>query len=68
MRTERLVPTVEPGAGQDAQYCVLCETHMLFERVDSDDLPATEVAEWICISCGSAVFVDPPVQRTEEAG
>lgn len=45
--------------GEDARYCALCECVMLFEEVDADD---DEPGEWVCVTCGSAVFVDPPVQ------
>jgi len=68
MRTKprTVAKAAEPGAGQEAQYCVLCDNYMLFERVDTDDLPADDdAADWICVSCGSAVFVDPPTQPTK---
>ncbi|HEY3001348.1 MAG TPA: hypothetical protein VGJ44_03270 [Kribbellaceae bacterium] len=49
--------------GEDTRYCVLCQTVMLFERVDAADLLDDAAgAEWVCVTCGSAVFVDPPVQ------
>jgi hypothetical protein len=44
----------------DVRYCVLCESDLPFELVDAEDQPAG--GEWICVRCGSAVFVDPPVQ------
>ena len=46
----------------DLRYCVLCDSYMLFELVDTDDRPAD--GQWICIRCGSAVFVDPPAQAS----
>lgn len=47
-------------ADEDFRYCVLCESQMLFELVDADD-------QWICVRCGSAVFVDPPVQAARRS-
>jgi hypothetical protein len=44
---------------------MLCETVMLFERVDPGDDRASASAEWVCVTCGSAVFVDPPVQADQ---
>jgi len=62
MRTKRrnVETSTEAHGSQDAHYCVLCETYMLFERVDSEDLPIADgPAEWICVTCGSAVFINP---------
>jgi hypothetical protein len=50
--------------GEDARYCALCETVMLFEQIGTD---SDEPGEWVCVTCGSAVFVDPPVQVTRSA-
>jgi hypothetical protein len=50
---------------EDSRYCMLCETVMLFERVDPGDDRASASAEWVCVTCGSAVFVDPPVQADQ---
>jgi hypothetical protein len=51
----------------DLRYCVLCESDELFELVDADDRPSDgtpAAGEWICVRCGSAVFVDPPAQAS----
>jgi hypothetical protein len=45
------------ATGEDTRYCVLCEAVMLFEEVSEG-----ASAEWVCVNCGSAVFVDPPAQ------
>jgi hypothetical protein len=59
-RRRRTAELLGTEADEDSRYCVLCETVMLFERLDPDDdcVPA----EWVCVTCGSAVFVDPPAQ------
>jgi hypothetical protein len=52
-------------AEDDLRYCVLCESDRPFELVDSEDRSGDD--EWICVRCGSALFVDPPapaVRRT----
>lgn len=46
---------------EDTRYCVLCETLMIFERLDYD-VSDDGVTEWVCVTCGSAVLVDPPTQ------
>jgi hypothetical protein len=57
---------LRPLVGEDARYCALCETVMLFESVGPAGLDAESPGEWVCVSCGSAVFVDPPVQVASE--
>ncbi|GAA1164129.1 hypothetical protein GCM10009630_72860 [Kribbella jejuensis] len=44
------------------QYCAFCATVTPFERVEPSDYPVDEPDEWICITCGSALLVDPPTQ------
>ncbi|HWD79932.1 MAG TPA: hypothetical protein VG497_13650 [Kribbella sp.] len=48
------------------QYCAFCATVMPFERVDPSDYPVDEPDEWICITCGSALLVDPPTQELHQ--
>ncbi|TWD82202.1 hypothetical protein FB561_3330 [Kribbella amoyensis] len=49
--------------GEDTQYCVICEAVELFESVEAGDHPADDPAgEWICVTCGSALLIGPPVQ------
>lgn len=50
-------------AGEDAQYCVFCATVMPFERIEAADHLIDEPDEWICVQCGSALLVDPPLQQ-----
>jgi hypothetical protein len=50
-------------AGDDAQYCVFCATVMPFERIEAADHLIDEPDEWICVKCGSALLVDPPLQQ-----
>jgi hypothetical protein len=50
-------------AGEDAQYCVFCATVMPFERIEAADHLIDEPDEWICVKCGSALLVDPPLQQ-----
>ena len=51
-------------AGEDTQYCVVCEAVVLFERVEAGDHPVDDPAgEWICVACGSALLIGPPVQH-----
>ena len=58
MRKKRPVPM-----GEDAQYCVFCATVMPFERIEVADHLVDEPDEWICVKCGSALLVDPPLQE-----
>ncbi|MFC0626610.1 hypothetical protein [Kribbella deserti] len=67
--------TIEPlagdlgPAGDEAQYCVLCEGYVVFEQVEAEDLPSQDtITEWICVQCGSAVFLDPPAQPLDATG
>jgi hypothetical protein len=64
VRRTRGARDLEPLIGEDTRYCALCETVMLFEQVGPD---TDEPGEWICVACGSAVFVDPPVQVDRSA-
>jgi hypothetical protein len=50
-------------AGEDSQYCVFCVTVMPFERIEAADHLVDEPDEWICVKCGSALLVDPPLQE-----
>ncbi|MEU4603005.1 hypothetical protein AB0F43_08510 [Kribbella sp. NPDC023972] len=50
-------------AGEDSQYCVFCATVMPFERIEAADHLVDEPDEWICVTCGSALLVDPPLQQ-----
>jgi len=53
---------VTQSAGGDTQYCVFCEAMMLFERVEAGDHPVDDPAgEWICVGCGSALLIGPPL-------
>ncbi|MFI7067281.1 hypothetical protein ACIBL3_40245 [Kribbella sp. NPDC050124] len=49
-------------AGEDSQYCVFCATVMPFERIEAADHLVDEPDEWICVKCGSALLIDPPLQ------
>lgn len=49
-------------AGSTAQYCAFCATEMPFERIEPSDYQIDEPDEWICIKCGSALLIDPPIQ------
>jgi len=54
---------VTQSAPEDTQYCVFCEAVVLFERVEAGDHPVDDPAgEWICVSCGSALLIGPPLQ------
>ena len=64
MRRKHRSRDLQPLVGEDARYCALCESVMLFEQIGAD---TDEPGEWICVTCGSAVFVDPPVQITRSA-
>lgn len=69
MRSKHRTPTALISDGGEAQYCVLCEAYMLFERIAAEDLPTEDaITEWICVQCGSAVFLDPPAQVLDETG
>ena len=62
MRTQRR--TRSATATDDTQYCVLCDAVMVFERVDTGDHPADDpAAEWICVTCGSALLIGPAAQQ-----
>ncbi|WP_432946750.1 hypothetical protein ACQPXM_09055 [Kribbella sp. CA-253562] len=64
MRSKRR--TTALSAGEDAQYCVFCEATVLFERVEAGDHPVDDPAgEWICVGCGSALLIGPPLQHLE---
>ncbi len=45
-----------------AQYCVICAGTMPFERVAAVD-HHDETTELICVACGYALLVDPPLQE-----
>ena len=48
---------------EDSQYCVFCDAVMLFERIEAADHPVDDPAgEWICVSCGTALLIGPPLQ------
>jgi hypothetical protein len=49
--------------GEDSQFCVFCATVMPFERIEASDHLVDEPDEWICVKCGSALLVDPPLQE-----
>ena len=49
--------------GEDSQYCVFCATVMPFERIAAADHLVDEPDEWICVKCGSALLIDPPLQE-----
>ena len=51
---------------EDAQYCVFCATVMPFERIEAGDHLVDEPDEWICVKCGSALLVDPPLQELNQ--
>jgi len=58
MRKKRTVPV-----GDESQYCVICAGVMPFERIDVADHLVDEPDEWICVHCGYALLVDPPLQE-----
>jgi hypothetical protein len=60
-KRERIAP-----AGAETQYCVFCATEMLFERIEAADHLVDEPDEWICVQCGSALLVDPPLQQLNQ--
>jgi hypothetical protein len=60
MRTKR---DRTPTATDATQFCVFCATTMPFERIEPADHLVDEPDEWICITCGSALLVDPPTQE-----
>jgi hypothetical protein len=58
--------TVAQPAAEDSQYCVFCDAVVLFERVEAADHPLDDPAgEWICVSCGSALLIGPPLQHLD---
>lgn len=66
MRTKRR--SITHTAAEDTQYCVVCEAVVLFERVEAGDHPVDDPAgEWICVSCGSALLVGPPLQHLDRS-
>jgi hypothetical protein len=48
---------------EDSQYCVFCATVMPFERIKAADHLIDEPDEWMCVQCGSALLIDPPLQE-----
>ncbi|MFF0269450.1 hypothetical protein [Kribbella sp. NPDC004536] len=52
---------------EDEQYCAFCAALMPFERVEPSDYLVDEPDEWICITCGSALLVDPPTQELHQS-
>jgi len=48
---------------EESQYCVFCAQVMPFERIEAADHLIDEPDEWICVKCGSALLVDPPLQE-----
>ena len=52
----------EPS-GEDSQYCVFCAAVMPFEQIEAADHLIDEPDERICVKCGSALLVDPPLQK-----
>lgn len=52
-----------PSTGEDTQYCILCATEMPFECIEAADHEVDEPDEWICVKCGSALLIDPPLQQ-----
>lgn len=64
MRNKRR--NVTKSATEDTQYCVFCEAVVLFERVEAGDHPVDDPAgEWICVGCGSALLIGPPLQHLD---
>jgi hypothetical protein len=58
--------TVAQSVAEDTQYCVSCDAVVLFERVEAADHPVDDPAgEWICVSCGSALLIGPPLQHLD---
>lgn len=53
--------------GDSTRYCMLCETYMTFEPVEPAACAEAGLDEWICVTCGSAVCVDPPTQLAASA-
>ena len=53
-----------PPATEVEQFCVFCATTMPFECIEAADHLVDEPDEWICVKCGSALLVDPPLQQT----
>jgi hypothetical protein len=46
----------------DVLYCALCETEMPFEHIEVGP------CEFVCVTCGAAIFLDPPCQAEERLG
>ncbi|WP_328997295.1 hypothetical protein OHA18_22835 [Kribbella sp. NBC_00709] len=61
--SQRIKRDRTPPAVDAAQYCAFCATVMPFERIEPSDYLVDEPDEWICIKCGSALLVDPPLQQ-----
>lgn len=40
----------------DVLYCALCDAEMPFENIEVGP------CEFVCVTCGSAIFLDPPCQ------
>jgi hypothetical protein len=58
--------TLAQSVAEDSQYCVFCDAVVLFERVEAADHPVDDPAgEWICVSCGSALLIGPPLQHLD---
>ncbi|ADB30759.1 hypothetical protein Kfla_1664 [Kribbella flavida DSM 17836] len=54
--------------GEDAHYCVFCEAVVLFERIEAGDHPVDDPAgEWVCVSCGTALLIGPPLHLDRTA-
>lgn len=62
LRTKRPHPAPAAADASAAQYCAFCATEMPFERIEPSDYQIDEPDEWICIKCGSALLIDPPIQ------
>ncbi|RZU15767.1 hypothetical protein EV645_3305 [Kribbella rubisoli] len=56
-------PKLTAPATEVEQFCVFCATTMPFECIEAADHLADEPDEWICVQCGSALLVDPPLQQ-----
>jgi hypothetical protein len=52
-----------PPAAEAEQFCVFCAMVMPFECIEAADHLVDEPDEWICVTCGSALLVDPPLQQ-----
>jgi hypothetical protein len=58
MRKKRTDP-----AGEESQYCVVCAATMPIERIEAADHLVDDPDEWICVQCGFALLIDPPLQE-----